>query len=543
MNILLEGLWVLYQIVRSPAVYITLPPVAHVKLISSAPCERCAEVLHVSSYQHFLSVYLPEENESFLGEDDGSGNSCTIGSEVYLDVSYLHYLYDARMSISSCIRACRVWSALYDGEDPPPEKYQPGVLEEPGLKSRQTQMALRKVPQLIAPRPRPIPPQNTEPASNTQMELEWDDSYDACPVQTHEPPVESKPAQEPPAELPQHIQEMRKTATMLVKGSYIEENEFEDDVLVYDLVAKKDTREVEQIKPKRIGSESEERQPGSAEAPLKNGLSVTLPASGMSDMNNLDPKAKGQTDCNSHPQNTTSAEPRDDLLAQYEELIRTLDTEAARKQVKPDAQLKKPTTAAEEEEEEEMDFTSFSAETPEKVHSPFGVQLGGGGAGRNQSAPFTGKWNVRLAAVLLFTNHWDSTNKMLFMIILPAGPFVSVLLSRLENMLSNSLHVNLLLTGILAQLATYPQPLLRSFLLNTNLVFQPTVRSLYQVKHIHCMQVQAGAFYLIFLPLRLVCRHLDKGKKNKWIDLCFVATLKDVETCSQPSVSESYSRL
>lgn len=58
---------------------------------------------------------------------------------------------------------------------------------------------------------------------------------------------------------------------------------------------------------------------------------------------------------------------------------------------------------------------------------------------------------------------------------------MSVLLSRLENMLSNSLHVNLLLTGILAQLAAYPQPLLRSFLLNTNLVFQPTVRSLYQV--------------------------------------------------------------
>ncbi|KAK5865687.1 hypothetical protein PBY51_019936 [Eleginops maclovinus] len=350
-----------------------------------------------------------EENESFLGEDDGSGNSCTIGSEVYLDVSYLHYLYDARLSISSCIQACRVWSALYDGEDPPPEKYQPGVLEEPGLKSRQTQMALRKVPQLIAPRPRPSLPQNTELASITQMELEWDDSYDACPVQTNEAPVESEPAQEPPDELPQHIREMRKTATMLVKGSYIEENEFEDDVRVYDLVAKKDTREVEHIKPKRNDSESEESQPDSAEAPLKNGLSVSLPTSVMGDMNSLDTKAKGQMDCNSNPQNTTSAEPSDDLLAQYEELIQT-----------------------------------------EKLHSPFGVQLGGGSGGRNQSAPFT-------------------------------GPFVSVLLSRLENMLSNSLHVNLLLTGILAQLATYPQPLLRSFLLNTNLVFQPTVRSLYQV--------------------------------------------------------------
>lgn len=62
-----------------------------------------------------------------------------------------------------------------------------------------------------------------------------------------------------------------------------------------------------------------------------------------------------------------------------------------------------------------------------------------------------------------------------------AGPFISVVLSKLENMLENSLHVNLLLIGIITQLASYPQPLLRSFLLNTNMVFQPSVRSLYQV--------------------------------------------------------------
>lgn len=65
---------------------------------------------------------------------------------------------------------------------------------------------------------------------------------------------------------------------------------------------------------------------------------------------------------------------------------------------------------------------------------------------------------------------------------LPAGPFISVVLSKLENMLENSLHVNLLLIGIITQLASYPQPLLRSFLLNTNMVFQPSVRSLYQVR-------------------------------------------------------------
>ncbi|KAE8279427.1 Protein FAM160A1 [Larimichthys crocea] len=61
------------------------------------------------------------------------------------------------------------------------------------------------------------------------------------------------------------------------------------------------------------------------------------------------------------------------------------------------------------------------------------------------------------------------------------GPFISVLLSRLENLLENSIAVNLLVTGILAQLVSYPQPLLRSFLLSTDDHNQPNVRTLYQV--------------------------------------------------------------
>lgn len=61
------------------------------------------------------------------------------------------------------------------------------------------------------------------------------------------------------------------------------------------------------------------------------------------------------------------------------------------------------------------------------------------------------------------------------------GPFISVLLSRLENLLENSIAVNLLVTGILAQLASYPQPLLRSFLLSTDIQNQHNVRTLYQV--------------------------------------------------------------
>jgi hypothetical protein len=49
-------------------------------------------------------------------------------------------------------------------------------------------------------------------------------------------------------------------------------------------------------------------------------------------------------------------------------------------------------------------------------------------------------------------------------------------------MLQNSLHVNLLLTGIIARLAHYSQPLLRSLLLNHSLVLETNVKSLFQVK-------------------------------------------------------------
>ncbi|XP_061778992.2 FHF complex subunit HOOK-interacting protein 1A [Nerophis lumbriciformis] len=362
-------------------------------------------------------LFSKVEKDGVSKESEDSGNSsCTIGSEIYLDVSYLHYLNDAQMRIGSCMRACHVWSAPYDGEDPPPEKYQPGVLEEPGARSLH-----RRVSQ---PRAAPRLRSNSTALKSAQLELEWDDSYDACPVQTAEDPVEAKPPLSPSAEPPKHIEEMRRSAVLFVQGSYIEESEFQDDVKVYDLVAKKDTI----AKPNMI--ESGQRPPGAPEAPPKKGLS-----------RQASKNTSSQTD-----QKSSAAE---DLLAQYEELLRTLDAEAGAKAAKSDAERKKSVTAG-DEDAEDMDFASFSAETPEpeKVHSPFSSAFRH--PSRSQSAPFT-------------------------------GPFVSVLLSRLENMLSNSLHVNLLLTGILAQLAAYPQPLLRSFLLNTNLVFQPTVRSLYQV--------------------------------------------------------------
>lgn len=69
------------------------------------------------------------------------------------------------------------------------------------------------------------------------------------------------------------------------------------------------------------------------------------------------------------------------------------------------------------------------------------------------------------------------------------------MLSRLENLLENTIAVNLLVTGLLAQLASYPQPLLRAFLLCTDGQNQPNVRTLYQVPRHPNTHIQKGAFH------------------------------------------------
>ena len=70
------------------------------------------------------------------------------------------------------------------------------------------------------------------------------------------------------------------------------------------------------------------------------------------------------------------------------------------------------------------------------------------------------------------------------------GPFLVTLFQKIERMPQNTFYVNLILTGVVSRLALYPQPLLRSFLLNYNMVLKPGVRSLFQVRdfivHVYC---------------------------------------------------------
>ncbi|KAJ3640075.1 hypothetical protein Zmor_003393 [Zophobas morio] len=62
-----------------------------------------------------------------------------------------------------------------------------------------------------------------------------------------------------------------------------------------------------------------------------------------------------------------------------------------------------------------------------------------------------------------------------------AGPFLTLLLEKLKNFLSNSFYINLHVTGLISRLAVYPQPLLRTYLLDDSLVLQPNVPSLFQI--------------------------------------------------------------
>ncbi|KAK1343149.1 hypothetical protein QTO34_015924 [Cnephaeus nilssonii] len=387
-----------------------------------------------------------------------SPSACIVEYGKALDISYLQYLWEAHANILHCMRDCRVWSALYDGDSPDPDAFLQGLTEESTTGPPAPPVRL---PQQL---PRETGPQLLPRKDRGPTELEWDDSYDTgissgADLENPGPPA--------PIDPPKHIQEMKKNAILRFKGSYIEESDFQDDVMVYRLCAEKDAEDT------RKSQEEPARPPAQGQAegqspPTDNGpLPSPQPETDSEEEHHREdadavPNVSAEPPPEEGPQvapesNAESAPPVSE--AEHGADPTAIDPEEEREgkeESKGEQEQEEGRKDLEEEEEEEDDFDSLMVEAPaeETVPSPFGVREEADCAScrpvRTQSAPFT-------------------------------GPFISVVLSKLENMLENSLHVNLLLIGIITQLASYPQPLLRSFLLNTNMVFQPSVRSLYQV--------------------------------------------------------------
>lgn len=416
--------------------------------------------------------------------------ACIVEYGKALDISYLQYLWEAHTNILRCMRDCRVWSALYDGDSPDPETFLQSLSEESGENSAHPEARL----------PQQCLRTSGQTKDKNQSELEWDDSYDtgiSSGADAGSPgPYDDVETPAPPAPIdpPKHIQEMKKNAILLFKGSYIEESDFQDDVMVYRLCAEKDAEDSREPQGEAADPPADAQpkpEPEAQSLPTSNGPLFSPDPEAESQLSKESPDLCQNMFSEAKPESepgvalesdsvlttpTSEAEPQSDLtvvntesedfIAQYNQIIQELDsgTEGLAEQSAPALPLllthqdeRREARGGEEcKAEEEDDFDSLMADTTavEAAPSPFGV---------GEDTAFTSRHPVRTQSTP-FT-----------------GPFISVVLSKLENMLENSLHVNLLLIGIVTQLASYPQPLLRSFLLNTNMVFQPSVRSLYQV--------------------------------------------------------------
>ncbi|XP_072262010.1 FHF complex subunit HOOK-interacting protein 1A [Pyxicephalus adspersus] len=368
-----------------------------------------------------------------------------------VDASYLEYLWEAHENILRCVEDCKVWSAPYDGEKPDPETSFQALLESSFRRG--------EFPTFRGTNRRILGSfcsDNPSLGGKLQIDLEWDDSYDTgispdsgncSPQPTPDPVLQPEP----------------ENAIMFIKGSYIEESDFQDDVMVYRLCAEKDSSDTVEEKnkdmstnkptpdqPHKPNNENSQNLKGSTfvENNQKNATAKKDNVKKHSkDIPKLDLDFTTEADWNSNKKLLSPES--EDFMARCDEIINGLNNTTTEESSSPAHE------SVSLVDEDDDDFEKYSLGTPssESVPSPFGQKepvKNTNCSPRSQAAPFT-------------------------------GPFISVVLSKLENMLENSLHVNLLLIGIVTQLAAYPQPLIRSFLLNTNMVLQPSVRSLYQV--------------------------------------------------------------
>ncbi|CAM5073789.1 unnamed protein product [Eretmochelys imbricata] len=319
-----------------------------------------------------------------------------------LDGNYLEYLRDAQLGVEQCVRACRVWSAPYDGERPSAASLAPSQpAGPPGPATPRTKkrgLAEERVGLAGAP-------SSSEPSAGPSTP----DVEDSTPLLNGAPGVESSRAGRPAGAVA--VKKVR-------RGPPSASSERERRGLKAEAENGSPTAPAPAPAPAweqpSVDSLIDELL---ARAPSEpNGASLSI-ESFSRELRELE--AELQSGAEQHP--ASPAEP----LSQEEE-------EAYERFASP---RERPALAA-----------SGGAPGPraQLVSSPLCA------LGQPPSQPFT-------------------------------GPFVAVLLAKLENMVQNSLYVNVLVTGLVARLACYPQPLLRSFLLNTNMVFQPSVKSLLQV--------------------------------------------------------------
>lgn len=378
-----------------------------------------------------------QRSPGFSSQDPGSPRHGSLSwDEVSeLDGNYLEYLQEARSGIDRCTRACHVWSAPYDGEEPSPRSISPPTPEEvsvspdyfsPPPSSTRSQDKEREARRYsVTPRTKKRSLQEEEGGRNTRVQDggQPESSHDGSP------------------------------ALALMNGAASDEQGYlggsqrgaSHQGRTDNFEVKKVKREPVEEGAMRIakgeelalgaGNRAEETTPKQGENQRWASTQWEATDSVDSLIDELLDRAPAETN-GAH----VSIEKLGEELKEMEDSMRgvAVQEEAA------DGHMTVPS-----EDEQDGDDQRETGNTKSRsdsltllLNSPLRAQNGG--------QPYT-------------------------------GPFIAILFAKLENMMSNSLYVNFLLTGMVAQLACYPQPLLRSFLLNTNMVFQPSVKSLVQV--------------------------------------------------------------
>ncbi|XP_028330596.1 protein FAM160A1-like [Gouania willdenowi] len=403
------------------------------------------------------------------------------GCDFLMDVNYLHYLWDAQLNISTAHRACRLWSAPYDGIDPSPFEW--------NVRGEEVEDDCAPLLVTISPTPSSTDTAIQTGRASSALELEWedflmDDDPSTSGLTNGDVNVEADMCATPPPPPPKHLQEMQRTAIKLVHGSYVEESEFQDDVLVYDLVAQKDaerqrsvsssqraaavvgrtvTNTVNSIMLRRRRSEDTMSVPDNI---VTNGIrSNNHIVCKCDEIKDKEIKSQGKENLEETSSVVTHElskspslpETKDSFTTQYHQLMVSLGAEPECDDVTCDIATFRRRVGVLRQKLEGDDNAGFDFSCGSIIEE-------------EEEELMTEE------ETSIFIKDQDGRHKAPF-----TGPFISVLLSRLENLLENSIAVNLLVTGILAQLASYPQPLLRSFLLDTDAHEQPNVRRLYQV--------------------------------------------------------------
>lgn len=357
-----------------------------------------------------------------------------------LDGNYLEYLQEARAAIDRCVHACRAWSAPYDGEEPSPRSLSPSTPDEVTVS-----------PDYFSP------PPFIKAHDGKEREAR---RHSATP-RTKKRSLQEEGDGERLSTMNGGGAEERHTegsvdgaSVPVLNGALTEEQGYLGGTQRGPAMGGHCAEDVEVKKVKREPAEERENSHSEERKPLlvsENGsqqksygkqqpwgsIKWETPESVDNLIEELLARAPAETN-GAH----INIEKLGEELGEMENNMR----EAARQEELTAEQHQGPT----KEEQEEVEYQNCEAEITKSRADSMSLILSSPLRAQNGGQPFT-------------------------------GPFIGVLFAKLETMLQNSLYVNFLLTGIITQLACHPQPLLRSFLLNTNMVFQPSVKSLVQV--------------------------------------------------------------